>query len=167
MLTFYDPNNPQVIKEAKELIDGSKDIMENIINKWIDVLNEGRKDWTLEQFKSYPNQDNVHFLLKKEKVKTTIQDLAKKLAAIALKDAKKATKIEKEVVNQLSQAFFMYSFNKMDQFLTETVYDIVENHTKTNEYLSQITICKNNTPGKKTLFRNGDARANGRHHENR
>ena len=75
-------------------------------------------------------------------MKTTIQDLVTKLAAIALKDAKKATKIEKEVVNQLSHAFFMYSFNKMEPFLMETVHDIVENHTKTNEYLSQITICK-------------------------
>ena len=27
--------------------------------------------------------------------------------------------------------------------------------------------CCQNTPGKKTLFRNGDARANGRRHENR
>ena len=105
MLTFYDPNNPQVIKEAKELIDGSKGIMKDIIYKWIDVLNEERKDWTLEQFKSYPNQKGVHFLLKK--VKTTIQDLVTKLAAIALKDAKKATKIEQEVVNQLSHAFFI------------------------------------------------------------
>ena len=51
MLTFYDPNNPQVIEEAKSLIDDSKVIMEAIIYKWIDVLNEERKDWTLEQFK--------------------------------------------------------------------------------------------------------------------
>ena len=141
MLTFYDPNNPQVIEEAKSLINHSKIIMEAIIDKWIDVLNEERKDWTLEQFKSYPNQDNVPFLVKK--LKTTIEDLATKLAAIALSNANTATKIEEEIRKQLSQAFFTYSFNKMDSFLTETVNNIVENHTKTNEYSSQYNICEN------------------------
>ena len=141
MLTFYDPNNPQVIEEAKSLINHSKIIMEAIIDKWIDVLNEERKDWTLEQFKSYPNQDNVPFLVKK--LKTTIEDLATKLAAIALSNANTATNIEEEIRKQLSQAFFTYSFNKMDSFLTETVNNIVENHTKTNEYSSQYNICEN------------------------
>ena len=141
MLTFYDPNNPQVIEEAKSLINHSKIIMEAIIDKWIDVLNEERKDWTLEQYKSYPNQDNVPFLVKK--LKTTIEDLATKLAAIALSNANTATNIEEEIRKQLSQAFFTYSFNKMDSFLTETVNNIVENHTKTNEYLSQYNICEN------------------------
>ena len=141
MLTFYDPNNPQVIEEAKSLINHSKIIMEAIIDKWIDVLNEERKDWTLEQFKSYPNQDNVPFLVKK--LKTTIEDLATKLAAIALTNSNAVTRIEEEIVNQLSHAFFKYSFHKMDLFLTETVNNIVKNHTKTNGYLSQYNNCEN------------------------
>ena len=42
MLTFYDPNNSQVTDEAKELINDSKVIMEAIINRWINVLNDER-----------------------------------------------------------------------------------------------------------------------------
>ena len=141
MLTFYGPTNSKVIEQSKLLREDARFIMEKIISKFDEAINEKRSNWTLEDFKSYPSHANAPNLLLG--LSKTIKTLTTTLAGISIKDEKIANKIEEEIKYLLVDAFFENVSFKMNTFLKVTVNSLLENYTKNVDYSNEITTCQN------------------------
>ena len=150
MLTFSfveDDYVSDIINESKPLRDKFKFVMIKIAEKWLSVMREQRQTWNINEFKSY----HPNFIAKY--VKDEILDLSSKFAGIAIWNETVALKIEKDILDLLSDAYFELRNSKMDSFL-QKIKDHLE--TTTNDYFDKTMTCQNVTDSMIIMFPIGD-----------
>ena len=133
MLTDTDTRKYSNIKESKPLRHKLKLVMIKIIEKLWNTLREQQSTWDIEKLKSDSTKQYGG------KLNDTIFDLATQLAQIATWNETVALKIEKDVLDQLSEDFIENKLQNNSTLLK--IKDHLEN--KPNHYPNQTTTCQN------------------------
>ena len=152
MLTFpfhEDKFKDDIIKESKPLRDKFKFVMITIAEKWLRAMRMQRKTWDIDQFKAYhPFTIKIWKPEKKyyysNNTKNEISYLSRKLAGIATWNETIALKLEKDILELFSDAYFELKYNKMDFFL-QKIKDHLE--TATTDYFDKAMTCQNAIEG--------------------
>ena len=152
MLTFTfheDKFKDDIIKESKPLRDKFNFVMIKIAKKWLRAMRMQRETWNIDKFKEYqPYFFKGHKKTKKiyyaNDTKDEISYLSKKLAGIAIWNETIALKLEKDILELFSDAYFELKYNKMDLFL-QKIKDHLE--TTTTDYFDKAMTCQNAIEG--------------------
>ena len=142
MATFYGPDNKEVVEDSKEIRNKTSLIIDKIIWRMLDEFNDQRKNWSLSDFKDYPNQSGGLPSFVRSQVKT-IQALVPKMAGIYQKSPNVANRMGEDVVKALGIAFFENVSYRMTSFLKNDVQDIVDAYIENGDYSTEIEACQN------------------------
>ena len=142
MATFYGPDKKEIVKDSKELRSNTSMIMEKIIWRMLHELGDQRVNWSLSDFKDYPNQSGGLPSLVKGQVKT-IRSLVPKMSGIYQKSPNVANDMVEDFVRALGIAFFENVYYRMTSFLKNEVGDIVDAYIESEDYSTEIAACQN------------------------